>query len=116
MRDYICHYCNKHFSNKSNLTNHINKAKYCLSERNQIMNKFNCKGCSKNFTSKQSLQTHNKNCIEIKLLNIEEKLKEQKEFYENILKQQKEFYENILKEEKEQIKELNFHLINLIKK
>ena len=113
---FICEYCDKSFSNKSNLNNHILKAKYCLNKRKENKNiNYNCIGCYKKFTSKQSLEYHNTICINIKLSNKDSQIKEQKEFYESHLKEQKEFYEIIIKEKQEQIKELQNEIIIIAK-
>jgi hypothetical protein len=69
-----CEFCNKNFSNKSNLKYHIRTNKTCqlIQHQNDIIN---CEFCNKVFTE-QTIITHNKNCKkrlneEIKRLQIE---------------------------------------------
>lgn len=58
--EYKCEYCNKIFSNNSN----INSAKYCIKLRNNFIveNQFICNYCNKDFTVKQKLDYHLLNC------------------------------------------------------
>ena len=69
-----CEFCNKNFSNKSNLKYHTRTNKTCqiIQHKNDIVN---CEFCNKVFTE-QTIITHNKNCKkrlneEIKRLQIE---------------------------------------------
>ena len=61
--EHKCFYCNKIFSNKYTLQNHIDTAKICIKNRNDADNvKFQCKICKKNLASKQSLLNHFEKC------------------------------------------------------
>jgi hypothetical protein len=74
MEDNECKFCNKKFSNKFNLKNHQNNAKYCLELRKQDNNNFRCLYCKKNLSSKWSLDNHLDNCVN--RLNTEIELKD----------------------------------------
>ena len=72
--EFKCEFCNKNFSNKSNLKYHTRTNKTCqiIQHQNDIIN---CEFCNKVFTE-QTITIHNKNCKkklneEIKRLQIE---------------------------------------------
>ena len=66
MENFNCQFCKKKFSSKSNLSNHIKRAKYCIKNRSEINIKTDidhkCDSCEKTFTTKYMLQTHILNC------------------------------------------------------
>lgn len=67
MEKVLCEYCNKKFSNRSNLTNHLKRAKYCIKNRpefKQVDTDINhkCHSCVKTFTTKYMLQSHQLKC------------------------------------------------------
>ena len=62
-----CQYCKKSFSNKYLLTQHQNKAKYCLSIQgvaHKESTKYECKYCLKILCSNERLYTHFETCKE----------------------------------------------------
>jgi len=62
-----CEYCKKSFSNKYLLTQHQNKAKYCLSIQGVVHDqptKYECKYCLKILCSNERLYTHFESCKE----------------------------------------------------
>jgi hypothetical protein len=118
--EYKCEYCSTIMKTKSNLTNHLKTAKYCLKLRNEINEKFICKFCKNNFSSNYGLQNHINICnkkLEINLTDYELRIKEQKRDYELKLKDQKQEYELKLKEQEEKyenkIKELQLQIERL---
>ncbi len=114
--EHKCFYCNKIFANKYTLQNHIETAKICLKNRNEVDNiKFQCKICLKNLASKQSMINHIEKCKIKKEREIEEKYREEKEnrereenrrkereLEEKKRKREKELEEKKIREEREQ--------------
>jgi hypothetical protein len=106
-----CEFCNKIFSNKSNLKYHIKTNKTCQIIQHQN-NVINCEFCSKVFTE-QTIISHNKTCKkilneEIKLLQIEKD--------EEIKRLQIEKDEEIKRlqiEKDEKIKQLQMRILEL---
>ena len=94
-REFICEFCNKKFSKKSNLSTHINKAKYCISKRPEtkesdysLLNKLHqCVYCNKSFTSRQFQLSHQKKCTKKIINDFESKLQDQKNTFENKLQE-----------------------------
>jgi hypothetical protein len=112
--EYKCEFCNKIFSNNSNLKTHIKNAKYCIKLRDNFIpdNQFICNYCNKDFTSKQKLDYHLLNCnfkkdedLKNLKLTIDERLKIQEENYKIIIKELEDKYEKKIKELVEQLKE-----------
>ena len=60
-----CEFCHHKFANKSSMSNHQRRAKYCLKLRGKEEYNFECSGCYKKYTSKENLQIHEENCISI---------------------------------------------------
>jgi hypothetical protein len=126
MTEYTCSYCNKSFSNKSNLTHHIGTAKYCMKLRNTTKDKLECKECEKKFTTKFSLDRHITVCEkiikkqeeELRIKEIEE-LKKQytMEIFkkDNIIEEMKKDHKEQLALKDEHIKELLVQKDNHIK-
>jgi len=100
--NYECEYCKKIFSTKGNLKNHQDKAKYCLTFREQQNVTFKCEYCSKNLASKYRLENHYESCKKKLTVSFELKIEEQKKFFENLLQQKDESIINL----QNQIKEL----------
>ena len=78
-----CEYCNKSFSNKSNLSNHQKTAKFCLDKRETECKEYIC-SCEKIFTTKINLERHVKSCKISLILSCKEeniKLKNENKIY-----------------------------------
>jgi hypothetical protein len=117
-----CQFCNKNFSNKSNLKYHIKTNKTCqiIQHQNDIIN---CEFCGKIFTQ-QTIIIHNKTCKkrlneEIKRLQIEKnedikriQIEKDKEI-KKILSEKDEEIKKILSEKDEEIKHLQMRILEL---
>ena len=57
-----CEFCNKEFSNISNLKYHQKNAKFCLELQNQKQNNYKCEYCNKEFASEKCLKQHIYHC------------------------------------------------------
>jgi hypothetical protein len=102
MTNYICEFCNKHFSSSSNLITHKRTAKYCLNiQKEKIpsmeikIREFRCELCNVIFINKNSLSQHTVLCkseneqkIMINKLEVNIKNKEQqiKDLQDELLK------------------------------
>ena len=72
-----CQYCDREFSNVSNLKYHQKHAKYCLQNReNGVIGGTECKFCKKMLATKYNLRFHYKTCSEKKVYKIKAQLKE----------------------------------------
>lgn len=109
----ICEYCNKQFTSKSNLRNHINNAKYCIKKREDANNKNNiCNYCNKQLWSKYSFECHLNTCKKKLSHNVKESYEKTiNELKEQISEQEKK-YENIIKDLQNQIERLAITAIN----
>ena len=93
--EFKCEFCNKNFSNKSNLKTHQIKAKFCLKLQNITPDSvFKCSICDKSFNVKSSCDRHQEICITnpIKLTNEIEELKK------TILEQKDQALKNALEQ------------------
>jgi len=114
-----CEFCNKSFSNISNLRYHKKTNKKCqIIQKQKVEHEietFNCSFCNKTFT-KQTIKIHNKTCKkklneEIKTLQIENNefksaLSEKDEQIKKILSEKDEQIKKILSEKDEQIEKM----------
>ena len=70
MEKFSCQFCNKEFSSKSNLNNHIKTAKYCIEKRTEkiesehSIHNYNCSFCEKSFATRRNILRHLSICKE----------------------------------------------------
>ena len=60
---FVCDSCQKSFTRKDNLTQHIrkfHKDNYDISQKTSNISNFHCSSCDKSFTRKDNLKTHMK--------------------------------------------------------
>lgn len=78
-----CKFCNKTFSNKYTLKTHQKTAKFCLDKQKE-KNNFKCSDCGKILSTKHKLSCHLEICLKhqvtIKTCELENKIKEMKEY------------------------------------
>lgn len=80
-----CQFCQHTFVNKSSLRLHQKTAKFCFQLQGKSNDNCKCQYCNLELSSVQRLTTHLQSCTErIKCLN-EEKMNEQRQFYEREL-------------------------------
>lgn len=115
MEDFSCQFCEKKFSTKGNLNNHVKKAKYCIEKRcdkekiggSEIKNI--CEFCGKYLATRYSVLRH--------LLKCKQKVqleKNNKRENDSILKDQEiEFLKKQLLEKNKEIEYLTHQLSNL---
>jgi hypothetical protein len=81
-----CEFCNKEFSNISNLKYHQKNAKFCLELQNQKQTNHKCEHCNKEFSSDKYLKQHASHCKVFKdkqeLIKVKAELNEIKVRYE----------------------------------
>jgi hypothetical protein len=133
--EFNCEFCNKNFSTKSNLTTHKNKAKYCISKRNEISaaviysqevkvtdivttpsNPHKCSYCNKCFTSRHVQLSHESKCPEKIIKDFEKKIEEQKILFENTLKEREKLIQekdSTISTFKEQIESLQVKITSI---
>ena len=107
----ICEFCEKEFSNKSNLNYHQKTAKYCLKKRpdmNDNLNNYECEHCNEKFSRKYNLDKHLTICKIKKKDDYNDHIKNLKQEYEERIKEIKSSYEF-------QIKTLQDNIIKLEK-
>lgn len=102
---FNCNFCNKNFSTKSNLNNHLKKARYCIKDRenstssevsNEEVKGFVCQ-CKKTFTTKYRFEEHISKCKLLLIQKIDAKTKEN----ESLKKNNVSLRENIIKKDTE---------------
>ena len=99
--EFKCEFCNKNFSNKSNLKTHQIKAKFCLKLQNITPDSiFKCSVCDKSFNVKSSCDRHREICIS----NNSKLIDEIEELKKSLLTQKIENLERILDDKNDQIK------------
>ncbi len=99
---HVCEFCQKGFSNKSNLLFHQNNARYCIESRKKSStSEYNCEFCESVLANKYSLRKHYSRCSD-------KKLKELKDEYKEKI--------NSLKKGKKQLKKESDREINDLKK
>ena len=104
--DYKCQFCNKIFTQKSNLNTHIKTAKKCILNRTtetENIITFDCDFCNKKFSHKSVLNIHLNSCNQYKLY-IQEKE------YKNIILEHEKKIE-ILEKKNEETK--SYYLIKI---
>ena len=105
----ICEFCQKEFSNKSNLNYHQKTAKYCLKKRpdmNDNLNNYKCDHCDEKFSRKYNLDKHLSSCKIKKKDDYDIHLKNIEKEYEEKIKQIKSSYESQIKTLQETINKL----------
>lgn len=96
---FICEFCSREFTLKHNLKQHQLKAKYCLEIQNKsCIQKEICRYCEKEFSYKHIKDSHEQICNKRSDHVI-------REHYENKLREQKEFFEYELKKKEEELRE-----------
>jgi hypothetical protein len=109
--DIKCEFCNKEFSNISNLKYHQKNAKFCLELQNQKHTNHKCEYCNKEFASDKYLKQHTSHCKVFKdkqeLIKIKAELNEINVRYE--LREQ-EFRKELEYKEQEFRKELEYKM------
>ena len=104
--EYKCQFCNKIFTQKSNLNTHIKTAKKCILNRTtetENIITFDCDFCNKKFSHKSVLNIHLNSCNQYKLY-IQEKE------YKNIILEHEKKIE-ILEKKNEETK--SYYLIKI---
>lgn len=111
MTSFVCQFCEKTFSSKSNMTNHQNTAKFCINLQNKDEYKFfECPHCDKKFTShyrqlEHACEKNKKKRDELQI--IEQKRKdEETKIIEDCEKRFHEKYQEKLKDKDEYIAKL----------
>ena len=94
--ELICEFCNKNFSNKSNLQYHKRTNKSCIAiqvetvENTEITSFVNCEFCGKESFTKQTIKTHYTRCMKKKDKDIKQLLLEKNEEIKKLLSEKKE--------------------------
>jgi hypothetical protein len=98
MEKNICNFCNKHFKNKTTLSNHIKQSKTCIASREDTSKKIElitCENCKNCFSTIYSLERHYKSC---KMICNSELCKDKENKLKHQIQNIKNKYENILNE------------------
>jgi uncharacterized protein YoxC len=105
-QNYVCNFCKKTFSSKSNLSAHQKRAKKCLVLQDSTFDHlFECEKCGKMFTTKQNMKEHGTKCS----LNIEKmygELDTKYKILENTMKMKLKEKEQFILEKEKQIHDL----------
>jgi hypothetical protein len=81
-----CEFCDKEFTQKSNLNYHQKKAKYCLEKRGLRPELVFCVECNFGFVTKRQLDKHLPECT-LKLIRKEREIKKEKDAEISLLKE-----------------------------
>ena len=120
-----CQYCHKILSSISSLNLHQKRTKYCLEKQGKSLStEYCCVYCKQDFTSKYSLQLHYITCINMKIIQNEDKYKniiqdlqekhsDQKQNLEKTIEDQKQNLEKTIEDQKQIIKDLQDKLENI---
>lgn len=115
--EFKCQFCNKMFSNNSNLKMHIKNAKYCIKLRGSDVKNYVCSFCNKELSSKHILESHLSICntkkdTEINNLKNEIDILKDQVKEKNILEITNNELKTQIKELQEQIERLATTAIN----
>lgn len=83
-KKFVCDWCHKTFSSKTNLNVHNKNAKYCLDIKGGNIDKYQCKWCNTICSSPNYLNKHIKNCVKKVELELEESKKDNKKYKKEI--------------------------------
>jgi len=106
----ICNFCNKTLTNSAILKTHQKTAKYCL-EIQGLPVTFKCEFCCKNYSQKRDLNRHHLTCVEKKISEKDHIISEK----DKMLAEKDKILEEKLAEKDARIKELQDHLVDIIK-
>lgn len=124
----ICNFCNKILTNSAILKTHQKTAKYCL-EIQGLPITFKCDFCNKNYSQKRDLTRHHLTCVEKKISEKDQIISEKDKIIfekdknlvakdkilEEKLSEKDKIFEEKLAEKDARIKELQDHLVDIIK-
>src|ERR1041385_6866514 len=90
---FVCEFCNKPFSSKSNLTFHQKNTNYCLNIRHENQS-FECIICNQTFSHKRSFHSHLEKCKSTNSIKkIEDLLKKKTELKQKLQDSEKKTIE-----------------------
>jgi hypothetical protein len=120
MASFVCQFCEKTFSSKSNMTNHQKTAKFCINLQNKDEYKFfECSHCERKFTShyrqlEHACEKNKKKRDELQI--IEQKRKdEETKIIEDCEKRFHKKYQEIINEKNNTITKLETMITSLQK-
>ena len=109
-----CQYCHKILSSISSLNLHQKRTKYCLEKQGKSLStEYCCVYCKQDFTSKYSLQLHYITCINMKIIQNEDKYKNIIQDLQEKHSDQKQNLEKTIEDQKQIIKDLQDKLENI---
>ena len=115
----ICEFCNKELSSSGILKTHQKTAKYCLEIQGLLINDiFKCNFCKKQYTQKKNLNQHLLSCVDKKILEKDKMLIEKDKIFTDMIVEKDRILsekEKMLAEKDARIKELQDHLVDIIK-